>query len=107
MRGPTPDGSEISARPREAITTVYLYHAAGGSHQWITAQHAARVQASRFSLAPIGLVTRDQAAEFLRHAENTVRLGPNLVARGVLDANDWRALGEYALGVLRANRQLA
>jgi hypothetical protein len=29
-------------------------------------------------------MTADHAAEFLRHAENTVRLGPSLVARGLL-----------------------
>ena len=52
-------------------------------------------------------MTADHAAAFVRYAESTVRLGPSLVARGLLDPNDFRALGEYALGVLRANPQLA
>ena len=52
-------------------------------------------------------MTADHAAAFIRYAESTVRLGPSLVARGLLDPNDFRALGEYALGVLRANPQLA
>ena len=51
-------------------------------------------------------MTADHAAAFVRHAESTVRLGPSLVARGLLDPNDFRALGEYALGVLRATPQL-
>jgi class 3 adenylate cyclase len=59
------------------------------------------------AMAQAARMTADHAAEFLRHAENTVRLGPNLVAQGTLDPNDFRALGEYALGVLRANPQLA
>jgi hypothetical protein len=46
--------------------------------------------------------TADHAAEFLRHAESTVRLGLSLVARGLLAPDDLRALGDYALGVLRA-----
>ena len=52
-------------------------------------------------------MTADHAAAFVRYAESTVRLVPALVARGLLDPNDFRALGEYALGVLRANPQLA
>ena len=52
-------------------------------------------------------MTADHAAAFVRYAESTVRLGPSLVARGLLDPNDFRALGEYALGVLRATPQLA
>src|SRR6185503_16144266 len=52
-------------------------------------------------------MTADHAAAFVRHAESTVRLGPSLVARGLLEPNDFRALGEYALGVLRVTPQLA
>jgi len=59
------------------------------------------------AMAQAARMTADHAAEFLRHAENTVRLGPNLVARGLLAPADFHALGEYALGVLRANPQLA
>ena len=59
------------------------------------------------AMAQAARMTADHAGEFLRHVENTVRLGPSLVAQGVLDPNDFRALGEYALGVLRANYRLA
>src|SRR5262249_17730311 len=59
------------------------------------------------AMAQAARMTADHAAEFLRHTENTVRLGPSLVAQGTLDPNDFRALGEYALGVLRANYRLA
>jgi class 3 adenylate cyclase len=59
------------------------------------------------AMAQAARMTADHAAEFLRHVENTVRLGPSLVAQGTLDPNDFRALGEYALGVLRANPRLA
>jgi hypothetical protein len=59
------------------------------------------------AMAQAARMTADHAAEFLRHAENTVRLGPSLVARGILDPNDFRALGDYALGVLRVSPQLA
>jgi adenylate cyclase len=59
------------------------------------------------TMAQAARLTADHAAEFLQHAENTVRLGPNLVGRGILDPSDFRALGEYALGVLRSNPQLA
>jgi class 3 adenylate cyclase len=58
------------------------------------------------AMAQAARTTADHAAEFLRHAENTVRLGPSLVARGLLAPNDFRALSEYALGVLHANPQL-
>ena len=59
------------------------------------------------AMAQAARMTADHAAEFLRHAESTVRLGPSLVARGLLAPDDFRALGEYALGVLRANPQLS
>ena len=36
-----------------------------------------------------------------------MRLGPNLVARGLLDPGDFRMVGEFALSVLRANPQLS
>lgn len=52
-------------------------------------------------------MTADHAAEFLRHAETAVRLGPSLVARGLLAPDDFRALGEYALEVLRADPRLS
>ena len=58
------------------------------------------------AMAQAARMTADHTQEFLRHAENTVRLGPSLVARGILDPNDFRALGDYALGVLRVNPQL-
>jgi adenylate cyclase len=59
------------------------------------------------AMAQAARMTADHTQEFLRHVENTVRLGPSLVAQGTLDPNDFRALGEYALGVLRANPRLA
>ena len=59
------------------------------------------------AMAQAARMTADHAAEFLRHAESTVRLGPSLVERGLLAPDDFRALGEYALGVLRANAQLS
>ena len=59
------------------------------------------------AMAQAARMTADHAAEFLRHAESTVRLGPSLVARGLLAPDDFRALGDYALGVLRANPQLS
>ena len=59
------------------------------------------------AMAQAARMTADHAAEFLSHAENTVRLGPSLVARGLLAPDDFRALGEYALGVLRSNPRLS
>ncbi|HEY7138918.1 MAG TPA: adenylate/guanylate cyclase domain-containing protein [Methylomirabilota bacterium] len=59
------------------------------------------------AMAQAARMTADHTEEFLRHAENTVRLGPSLVARGLLDPNDFRALADYALGVLRVNAQLS
>jgi adenylate cyclase len=59
------------------------------------------------AMAQAARMTADHTEEFLRHAENTVRLGPSLVARGILDPNDFRALGDYALGVLRVHPQLS
>jgi class 3 adenylate cyclase len=58
------------------------------------------------AMAQTARMTADHAADFVRHAESTVRLGPELVARRLLDPEDFRALGEFALGVLRANPQL-
>jgi class 3 adenylate cyclase len=52
-------------------------------------------------------MTAGHAVQFLGHAEGLVRLGPNLVARGLLDARDSRAMGDFALVVLRANPQLS
>jgi hypothetical protein len=36
-------------------------------------------------MAQAARMTADHTEEFLRHAENTVRLGPSLVARGILN----------------------
>ena len=52
-------------------------------------------------------MTADHAGQFLRHAETAVRLGPSLVARGLLAPDDFRALGDYALGVLRADPRMS
>src|SRR5262245_235686 len=59
------------------------------------------------AMAQAARMTADQTEEFLSHAENTVRLGPSLVAQGILNPDDFRALADYALGVLRVNPQLA
>jgi adenylate cyclase len=59
------------------------------------------------AMAQAARMTADHTEEFLRHAENTVRLGPSLVARGILNPEDFGALGDYALGVLRVNPQLS
>jgi class 3 adenylate cyclase len=59
------------------------------------------------AMAQAARMTAGHAADFLRHAESTVRLGPSLVAQGLLAPDDSRALGEFALGVLRATPQLA
>ncbi len=52
-------------------------------------------------------MTAGHAVQFLGHAEGLVRLGPGLAARGLLAPGDSRAMGDYALTVLRANRQLS
>ena len=59
------------------------------------------------AMAQAARMTADHAAAFLRHAESIVRIGPNLVAQGLLAPDDFRSLGDYALGVLRANSQLS
>jgi class 3 adenylate cyclase len=59
------------------------------------------------AMAQAARMTADHAAAFLRHAESIVRIGPNLVAQGLLAPDDSRSLGDYALGVLRANPQLS
>ena len=52
-------------------------------------------------------MTAGHAVQFLGHAEVLVRLGPGLVARGLLAPGDSRAMGDFALTVLRANPQLS
>jgi class 3 adenylate cyclase len=52
-------------------------------------------------------MTADRASAFLRQAESFVRLGPNHVARGLLNPSDFRAMGEFGLSVLRANPRLS
>jgi class 3 adenylate cyclase len=59
------------------------------------------------AMAQTGRMTADHASAFLRQAEAFVRLGPNHVARGVLDPGDFRAMGQFALSVLRANPRLS
>ena len=59
------------------------------------------------AMAQAARMTADHAAAFLRHAEIIVRIGPSLVAQGLLAPDDFRILGDYALGVLRANPELS
>jgi class 3 adenylate cyclase len=59
------------------------------------------------AMAQAARMTADHAAAFLRHAESIVRIGPSLVAQGLLAPADFRVLGDYALGVLRANPELS
>ena len=60
---------------------------------------AATAQAARLAASEI--------ARFLRHAEATVMLGPELVARGGLDPADDAALERFVLAVLRAYPHLS
>lgn len=48
-----------------------------------------------------------EIARFLRHAEATVSLGPELVARGALDPSDDAALERFVLSVLRVHPHLS
>src|SRR5262249_50535072 len=57
-------------------------------------KHAASRALVDGAMAQAARMTADHTEEFLRHAENTVRLGPSLVARGILDPNDFRSLGD-------------
>jgi class 3 adenylate cyclase len=59
------------------------------------------------AMAQAARMTADHAAAFLHQAEAFVRLGPNHVARGLLDPGDSRAVGAFALSALRANPQLS
>jgi class 3 adenylate cyclase len=77
-----------------------------GALAWREKHTGSRVLVDR-AMAQAARMTADHAEEFLHHAENTVRLGPSLVARGLLNPDDFGALGDYALGVLRVNPQLS
>jgi class 3 adenylate cyclase len=59
------------------------------------------------AMAQAARMTADHAAAFLRQTEAFVRLGPNFVARGLLDPGDIGTVGEFALSVLRATPQLS
>jgi class 3 adenylate cyclase len=59
------------------------------------------------AMAQTARMTADHAAAFLHQAEAFVRLGPNHVARGLLNPGDSRAVGDFALSLLRANPQLS
>src|SRR5262245_46707528 len=118
-----PEGSPLSAsapQTRQAfrrppislalVGLVTLLTAATGATLGALAWHEKHAGSRALvdnAMAQAARMTADHTEEFLRHAENTVRLGPSLVARGILDPNDFRSLGDYALGVLRVNPQLA
>lgn len=59
------------------------------------------------ALEQVARLAAAHATRFLRDAESSVRLGPQMVQRGLLDPQDDRALERYALGVLRASPYLS
>jgi sigma-B regulation protein RsbU (phosphoserine phosphatase) len=60
---------------------------------------AALLQASRLAA--------EHVTGFFHEAESTARLGPEMVARGLLDPDDERALSWYVLAVLRSHRSFS
>src|SRR5262245_54076964 len=118
-----PEGSPLSGSPFPArrafgrppislalVGLVTLLTAATGATLGALAwreKHASSRALVDNAMAQAARMTADHTEEFLRHAENTVRLGPSLVARGLLNPDDFRALADYALGVLRVNPPLA
>jgi class 3 adenylate cyclase len=55
------------------------------------------------AMAQTARLATDQAEEFLRSAEATARLGPELVRSGALDPDDDAQLEQFALAALRAS----
>jgi sigma-B regulation protein RsbU (phosphoserine phosphatase) len=59
------------------------------------------------SMAQTARQTAAQTARFLAEAETALRLGPELVARGLLDPGDRRALESFMLSLLAARPHLS
>src|SRR5262245_56723467 len=106
MTGPASASSRARQRPPISLALVglvTLITAATGATLGILAWREKHVGSRALvdrAMQQAARMTAGHAAEFLRHAETAVRLGPNLVARGILNPDDFSAIGEYALGVL-------
>jgi len=59
------------------------------------------------AMTQVARLTSEHAERFFRDAEPAVRLGPTLVAQGLLDPGDLGALERYVIGVLRARPDLS
>lgn len=73
------------------------------------AWHQQRAQSQGLLDAALERTTQlaaSNASRFLRDAESVVRTGPELVAVGQLDPDDFAALERFALGVLRSHPNL-
>ncbi len=98
--GSTPLARRAFGRPPISLALVglvMLLTAATGATLGAVAwreKHAGSRALVDNAMAQAARMTADHAAEFLRHAESTVRLGPSLVERGLLAPDDFRALGD-------------
>ena len=108
-----PAGRRVRARPPISIALVGLVTlltagtgAVLGTLAWREKLTGSRALVDN-AMAQAARMTADHAAAFLRQTEAFVRLGPNFVARGLLDPGDIGTVGEFALSVLRANPQLS
>ena len=113
MTGPPPPSRPPRPRPPISIALIGLVTllTAGtgamlGAVAWREKLAGSRALVDN-TMQQAARMTADHAGEFLRHAETAVRLGPSLVARGLLAPDDFRALGEYTLGVLRTDPRMS
>ena len=99
-------------RPRFSVALVALVVAltafTGATIGWL-AWREQRAQSRALADAAMTQAARlvaTHTARFLRDAEWSARLGPQLVREGRLNPDDFDAVEEFALGVLRAHPQL-
>ena len=99
-------------RPRFSVALVTLVVAltafTGASIGWLAwrEQRAQTRALADAAMAQAGQLVATHTARFLRNAEWSARLGPQLVREGRLDPENFDALETFVLGVLRAHPEL-
>lgn len=99
-------------RPRFSVALVTLVVAltafTGASIGWLAwrEQRAQTRALADAAMGQAGQLVATHTARFLRNAEWSARLGPQLVREGRLDPENFDALETFVLGVLRAHPEL-
>ena len=99
-------------RPRFSVALVTLVVAltafTGASIGWLAwrEQRAQTRALADAAMAQAAQLVATHTARFLRNAEWSARLGPQLVREGRLDPENFDALETFVLGVLRAHPEL-